>query len=87
MVLEQPPTPLTVRMIYPYYENPKMLERQVENWNRYAGELRGALRVILIDDGSTPLMLGPAHAKVEVASCPPETTCTVEVPPATDAPA
>lgn len=48
-----PPTPLTVRMIYPYYENPKMLERQVENWNRYAGELRGALRIILVDDGST----------------------------------
>lgn len=46
------PPPLTVRMIYPYYENPQMLERQVENWNRYAGELRGAVRVILVDDGS-----------------------------------
>lgn len=53
MVSKAPPPPLTVRMIYPYYENPKMLERQVENWNRYSGELRGALRVILIDDGST----------------------------------
>jgi hypothetical protein len=41
-----------VRMIYPYYENPKMLERQVENWNRYAGELREHVRVLLIDDGS-----------------------------------
>ena len=53
MELKQLPPPMTVRMIYPYYENPQMLERQVENWNRYAGELRGALRVILIDDGST----------------------------------
>ena len=42
----------TVRMIYPYYENPQMLERQVENWNRYAGDLRDAIRIILIDDGS-----------------------------------
>lgn len=42
----------TVRMIYPYYENPKMLERQVYNWNRYAGELRDNIRIILIDDGS-----------------------------------
>lgn len=41
-----------VRMIYPYYNNPKMLERQVENWNRYAGELRDHVRVLLIDDGS-----------------------------------
>lgn len=39
-------------MIYPYYNNPKMLERQVENWNRYAGELRENVRLILVDDGS-----------------------------------
>lgn len=42
----------TVRMIYPYYENPEMLARQVENWNRYAGELRQHVRLLLIDDGS-----------------------------------
>ena len=42
----------TVRLIYPYYENPKMLERQVENWNQYAGELRDHIRIILVDDGS-----------------------------------
>lgn len=41
-----------VRMIYPYYDNPKMLERQVENWNRYGGELRDRVRLLLIDDGS-----------------------------------
>lgn len=39
-------------MVYPYYENPRMLEMQVENWNRYAGDLRAQLRVILVDDGS-----------------------------------
>ncbi len=42
----------TVRIIMPYYENPKMLERQVENWNLYSGEVRDAVRIILIDDGS-----------------------------------
>lgn len=41
-----------IRMVYPYYENPKMLERQIENWNRYAGELRDNVRLLLIDDGS-----------------------------------
>ena len=41
-----------VRLIYPYYENPQMLERQVENWNRYAGILRDSVKLFLVDDGS-----------------------------------
>ncbi len=40
-------------MIYPYYENKTMLEKQVENWNRYAGELRDAVRIIVVDDCSS----------------------------------
>ena len=55
MKLPIPPPPLTVRMIYPYYDNPKMLERQVENWNLYGGELRAAIRLIVVDDGSADL--------------------------------
>ena len=42
----------TVKLIYPYYENPGMLERQVQNWNRYAGELRANVQIVLVDDGS-----------------------------------
>lgn len=40
------------RLIYPYYNNPKMLEQQVENWSRFEGELRDAIRIIVIDDHS-----------------------------------
>ncbi len=40
------------RMIYPYFDNPGMLELQVENWSRYEGALRDAVRIIVIDDHS-----------------------------------
>lgn len=40
------------RFIYPYYNNPKMLEMQVENWSRLEGELRDAIRIIVVDDHS-----------------------------------
>ena len=41
-----------VRMIYPYYDNQKMLELQVHNWNRYCRTLHEYVEVILVDDGS-----------------------------------
>jgi hypothetical protein len=51
--MEAEMTPLPpVRLIYPYYENPRMLELQVENWNRYAGRLRSVVRLIVVDDCS-----------------------------------
>jgi glycosyltransferase involved in cell wall biosynthesis len=40
------------RFIYPYYNNPTMLEMQVESWSRMEGELRDAVRIIVIDDHS-----------------------------------
>lgn len=40
------------RLIYPYFDNPTMLKMQVENWNRFEGELRDAVRIIVIDDYS-----------------------------------
>jgi hypothetical protein len=40
------------KLIYPYYDNPEMLALQVENWNRIAGELRQAVRIVLVDDCS-----------------------------------
>lgn len=40
------------RLIYPYYNNPKMLAMQVANWDRFEGELRNAIRIIVIDDHS-----------------------------------
>lgn len=41
-----------VRLIYPYYDNPQMLEKQIENWNRLTGELREAVKIIIVDDCS-----------------------------------
>lgn len=40
------------RLIYPYFDNPDMLELQVKNWNRYEGALRDAVRIIVVDDHS-----------------------------------
>lgn len=40
------------RIIVPYFDNPGMLELQVANWNRFEGELRDAIRIIVIDDHS-----------------------------------
>ena len=41
-----------LRIVYPYYNNPQMLELQVENWSRFEGEFRDKVRIIVIDDHS-----------------------------------
>jgi hypothetical protein len=43
----------SIKLIYPYYENKSMLEMQRDNWNRYAGELRKHIEIIVIDDCSS----------------------------------
>lgn len=43
---------MSYTFIYPYFENPMMLDVQVRNWNRYSEDLRSRVRIILIDDGS-----------------------------------
>jgi glycosyltransferase involved in cell wall biosynthesis len=39
-------------IIIPYYENPHMLRRQVDNWNNYSGNLGKSVEFIIIDDAS-----------------------------------
>lgn len=39
-------------LILPYYENPTMLERQFESLAALAEDVRGALHLIVVDDGS-----------------------------------
>lgn len=52
------PTPKSVTFIYPYYENPRFLQRQLAGWAQYPEDLRAAISVILVDDGSpTPAQL------------------------------
>ena len=41
-----------VTLIFPYYENPTMLEKQLENIAAYPQELRDHLQLIVVDDGS-----------------------------------
>jgi hypothetical protein len=41
------------KLIYPYFNNRRMLEFQVENWNRFDDELRAAVEIIVVDDHSS----------------------------------
>lgn len=42
----------TVTMIYPYYDNPDFLRRQLDGWLALPRLMRASLRVIVVDDGS-----------------------------------
>lgn len=48
----KPTDPDHINIIYPYYSNPQMLERQVENWERWSGALGKRCTFILVDDCS-----------------------------------
>lgn len=41
-----------VTFVYPYYENPKFLARQIDTWGQFNMSTRGLLRAIIVDDGS-----------------------------------
>lgn len=51
-------------IIYPFYENPRMLELQVENWERYSGKLQDRITFILIDDCSPNSPAEPIFSKL-----------------------
>lgn len=44
--------PKPVTFVYPYYENPNFLAKQLAVWSRYNETLRGFVNVIVVDDGS-----------------------------------
>jgi hypothetical protein len=44
--------PKHITFVYPYYENPKFLRRQIGWWLSYPAPLRERLSVIVVDDGS-----------------------------------
>lgn len=50
--LDVSPVPKRVQFIYPYYENPYFLRRQIELWAMYTKALRDLVSVIVVDDGS-----------------------------------
>jgi len=41
-----------ITIVYPYYEQPPLLERQLESWRSYPKEVKDLLRVIIVDDAS-----------------------------------
>lgn len=41
-----------LQLIYPYYENPHMLEKQIETWASWPRDLARKVKIILVDDGS-----------------------------------
>lgn len=41
-----------VTVIYPYYENPEFLRKQVDDWRKIPKILRSLVRFIVVDDGS-----------------------------------
>lgn len=53
-----------IYIIYPYYENPQMLEMQVENWSRYSGDLQRIVTFMVIDDASPENPAEPIFKKL-----------------------
>jgi len=60
-----------LQFVYPYYENPLFFERQLNLWESYPWEVRAALRVNVVDDGSpehpTETVLLPRMASLSFA--------------------
>jgi len=42
-----------LQIIYPYYENPVMLNKHLETWEQWGDLFKGNVKIILVDDGST----------------------------------
>lgn len=59
--------PKPVTLVYPYYENPQFLTRQLQNWRTYNESLRQWVRVIIVDDGSPR---NPASTVLQGSSFP-----------------
>lgn len=43
---------MTISVILPYYRQPNMLRRQLENWHSFPDYVRARMRLIIVDDGS-----------------------------------
>jgi hypothetical protein len=41
-----------ITLVYPYYDNPAFLRRQIAHWSAFPVELRQYLSAVLVDDGS-----------------------------------
>lgn len=53
--------PKPVTLVYPYYDNPGFLRRQMDGWFQYDEDVAAKLSLIVVDDGSPD---HPAHTVV-----------------------
>jgi len=55
-------------LVMAYYDNPKMLEKQYAHWATYTQEVKDAIEIVLVDDGSprAPLSGVPVPADLPV---------------------
>jgi glycosyltransferase involved in cell wall biosynthesis len=44
--------PKSIQFVYPYYENPKFFQTQLDTWRSYPPTLHEKIKVIVVDDGS-----------------------------------
>jgi len=44
--------PKMVQLVYPYYENPSFLEKQITHWLSFPHDTRTHIRACIVDDGS-----------------------------------
>jgi glycosyltransferase involved in cell wall biosynthesis len=52
---------IKLSLVYPYYNNPRCLERQLELWTHLPPEIGRQVEYVLIDDGSPePAVIRPA---------------------------
>jgi hypothetical protein len=54
-------------LIVPYYENPDMFREQQRIWRAFKPDVRGALHVVVVDDGSPTF---PAKVAIDPATAP-----------------
>lgn len=52
VVTVQSGAPKRLTLIYPYYDNPSFLRRQISGWHDYSADIKAHLSVIIVDDGS-----------------------------------
>jgi hypothetical protein len=53
-------------IVFLYYDNPRMLEFQIDCWNLYSNALASGFRILLIDDGSPKI---PATEIIKKKQC------------------
>ena len=52
-------------LIYPYYNNPSMLNKQIDEWNSYSDEIKSMIEIVLVDDASQESPAFPIFTRLD----------------------